>query len=102
MNQVIATAPQMRTIDEVATLARVSRGTIRNRMQLYDDAIARGAVPPAGALRSVRWFGKILIADQWLRESLGIDPPTEPAPPRKKLAARGRPFQRRETPETTA
>lgn len=91
---------QMFTIDDIAALGRVSRATVRNRMGLYDDAIAMRAVPPAGSLRSTLWFGRRLVAEEWLRESMGLDVPPEPTvPPRKKCAPRGKPFQRRETPD---
>jgi hypothetical protein len=90
-----STAPQMRTLDEVAGLLRVSRGTVINRTKEWEDAAANGEAPPPGALRSVRWCGKRLIADAWLREALGLDVVPEPPPPVKKCRPRGRAFQRR-------
>jgi hypothetical protein len=72
---------QMRTIKDCATIARSSRATIVNRMRAWDDVAAKGETPPQGALRSVRWCGKRLVADERLRESLGLDAPPVPAPP---------------------
>lgn len=90
-------APQMRTVEEVIGLTRVSRGTITNRLKAWESAVSRGETPPPGALRSVRWCGKRLIADMWLLESLGIDAQgdRQTPPPVRKYKPRGRPFQPR-------
>jgi CDP-diacylglycerol pyrophosphatase len=51
-------ATQMRSIDEVAALICVCRGTVNNHIKAYDEAIAAGHKPPPGALKTVKWFGR--------------------------------------------
>ena len=87
------TAPgPMHSLDWIAADSDSSRGTILNRMKAYDDAVAKGEMPPKGSLRSIRWGGKYLIADSWYRQSLGIDDAPVPCEPRRKGKPRGKPF----------
>lgn len=91
-------ATQMRSIDEVAALMCVCRGTVNNHIKAYDEAIAEGHKPPPRraensevvrpSFDSCRRSRRGARARSFRRVTL-------PPAPKKP---RGRPFQRRRQP----